>query len=243
MTSFVHHGHGVQLHVYEEPKRLPEGVTLRDAQAILPRQQVFTHAKSGSLAPFSDWFRYRLLHENGGLWVDADMLCLRPFDHENPLIFGWQDGQTINNAVLGLPRGHALAERMIERCESPNSPLPGDSWKTRRRKWRQRVLKLNAPAHTTWGDTGPQGLTRAVRELGYTTAATPFWHFYPIHYTNWHCVFDDSMQHNPALIEGSYGLHLWNEMTRRASGFDKNARFPASSLFETLWRRYVTNDS
>ena len=31
MSSFVAHGHTVQLHVYEEPKRVPAGVTDRRA--------------------------------------------------------------------------------------------------------------------------------------------------------------------------------------------------------------------
>jgi len=134
MSSFVAHGHAVQLHVYEEPKRVPAGVTIRDATAVLPREQLFVHRASGSLAVFADWFRYSLLAEHGGLWVDTDMVCLRPFDHAGPEIFGWQDQSTINNAVLGLPQNHALARWMVECCVHPNRALPYDSFRMRRRK-------------------------------------------------------------------------------------------------------------
>jgi hypothetical protein len=45
------------------------------------------------------------------------------------------------------------------------------------------------------------------------------------------------------MVEASVALHLWNEMTRRQPGFDKNAPFPPDSLFERLCRRYLKNDS
>ncbi|MGO3241071.1 MAG: capsular polysaccharide synthesis protein [Sphingobacteriaceae bacterium] len=30
-------------------------------------------------ATFSDWFRIKLIHDEGGWWVDSDMLCINPF--------------------------------------------------------------------------------------------------------------------------------------------------------------------
>ena len=242
MSSFVAHGHAVQLHVYEEPQGVPAGVTLRDAAAVLPRHELFVHRSSGSLAVFADWFRYRLLAEQGGLWVDTDVVCLRPFDHAGPEIFGWQDQSTINNAVIGLPRGHALARWMASCCEQPNRFLPYDSFRTRRRKLKRRLLGRGRAA-SSWGETGPLGFTGAARHLGCASHALPFWHFYPIHYQNWLTVFDGTLGEHTAFVESSYGLHLWNEMTRRQPGFDRNARFPDGSLFERLWTRYVTSDS
>lgn len=242
MSSFVANGHAVQLHVYEEPHNVPAGVTLRDAAAVLPRRELFVHASSGSLAVFADWFRYRLLYENGGIWADADVVCLRPFDHAGDEIFGWQDQRTINNAVLGLPPRHALAEWMTKCCEQPNRVLPYDSWRTRRRKLARRLLG-SGRANSAWGESGPQGFTAAANHLGRAAHALPFWHFYPIHYLNWHTVFDTSLRDNAGIIAGSYGLHLWNEMARRHSGFDRNRRFPADSLFERLCARYLTSDS
>jgi hypothetical protein len=239
MSSFVAHGHAVELHVYEEPAGVPRGVTLADAIRILPRADLFTHARSGSLAIFADWFRYRLLHERGGLWVDTDVVCLRPFDYDCTEIFAWQDERVINNAVLGLPRGHELARWMADCCERPDRVLPYDSLRTRRRKLLRRILPGDSRRRTKWGESGPVGLTLAAQHLGYANRALPFWHFYPIHYLNWRSVFDASLRDNPALVSGSYGLHLWNEMTRQQPGFDKNARFDAGSLFEQLCERYL----
>ena len=47
MSSFVANGHAVKLHVYDEPQRVPPGVTICDATAVLPRDQLFVHRSSG----------------------------------------------------------------------------------------------------------------------------------------------------------------------------------------------------
>lgn len=239
LSSFVAHGHAALLHVYDEPSNVPNGVTLVDASRILPRARLFKHARSGSFAIFADSFRYRLLLEHGGLWVDTDVVCLKPFDFTTAEIFAWQDERIINNAVLGLPKGHRLAQWMNDVCERPNRLQPYDSTKLRRRKLLRQWLPGNALRRVSWGETGPNGLTAAARHLHCTGMALPFWHFYPIPYTNWHTVFDSSLRDNPGLIAGSHGLHLWNEMSRRSPGFDKNGRFPPDSLFERLCHRYL----
>jgi len=242
MASFIANGHPVHLHVYDEPAGVPRGVMMVDAENILPRRYLFKHAASGSFAIFADWFRYRLLYEQGGLWVDTDMVCLKTFDHQTQEIYAWQDERAINNAVLGLPRGHRLAEWMVRCCEHPNRILPYDPFKTRRRKLTRKFLPGDGRKRTKWGESGPSGLTLAAQHLDCAAQALPFWHFYPIHYLNWRAVFDTSLRENPNIVAGSYGLHLWNEMARQAPGFDRNAAFPRESLFERLCARYLRSD-
>src|SRR6202022_3270560 len=116
----------------------PAGVRLMPAAQILPRALLFTHRRSGSLGSFSDWFRYRLLRERGGLWADADVVCLAPIAYPQDVIFGWQDTQLLNNAVLGLPAGHELAVWLEACCEYPNRLLPYDNLSVRLRQLRRR---------------------------------------------------------------------------------------------------------
>lgn len=236
MTSFVAHGHSVRLHAYQTLSGVPAGVSIVDAAAVLPRSALDAHLQSRPIALFADRFRYELLHRYGGLWVDTDVVCLKPFAYAHPEVFGWQDENAINNAVLGLPAGHPLAEWMLRICEQPYRPHPYDNFKTRRRKLMAKWLGMTSKEQ--WGATGPQGFTRAAQHLGFANLALPFWHFYAIHYLNWRSVFDTSLAGNPTLLSASHGLHLWNEMARRAPGFDKNARFPDDSVFERLCRRY-----
>lgn len=237
MTSFIAHGHRLQLHVYEEPAGVPAGVELADAERVLSRRAMFRDEKSGSLAPFADWFRYRLLYQQGGIWADADVVCLKPLAYASAEIYAWMDETVINNAVLGLPAGHRLAAWMAECCERPNRFLPYDSRRIKRRKLR-RFLQGNRRGNIRWGEYGPDGLTQAAQHFGDDAKALPFWHFYPIYYLNWRTVFDDSLRDNPDILGESRALHLWNEMTRRSPGFDKNARFSSDSIFEQLCARY-----
>ena len=67
LSSFVYHGHSVNLHVYGDVGEVPAGVNLVDASETLSEELIFVHKRTGSLALFADWFRYRLLHERGGI--------------------------------------------------------------------------------------------------------------------------------------------------------------------------------
>jgi len=243
MTSFIAHGHHVRLHTYQEPQGVPPGVEVTDANRILSERYLFRHARSGSVSAFADWFRYVLLHEHGGIWVDTDVVCLKPLHYSQPLLFGWQDEQIINNAVLGLPARHELAAWMIDCCEFPNRVRPYDKRRIRRRKLKRRLFQGNQRGNIAWGENGPSGFTQAARHLGYDHYALPFWHFYPVHFANWRSVFDTGLKENPHLIAGSNALHLWNEMVRRAPGFHPERRFDPSSVFERLCARYLTSDS
>ena len=243
LASFISQGHRVQLHVYDEPKGVPAGVRVVDARRVLAESELFRHPKTGSMAMFADWFRYRVLHAQGGIWADTDVVCLQALAYPHAEIYAWEDERQINNAILGLPAGHELALWMAQCCENPNRILPYDDGRSRRRKWRRRLLEGNRRANVKWGEFGPAGFTAAARYLGYADKALPAWHFYPIHYEQWRSVFDGQPRDIGVLLGKARALHLWNEMMRREPGFDKNARFPETSLFEQLCQRYLTGDN
>jgi hypothetical protein len=96
LRSFTHFGHEFHLWVYNDiATPLPVGVSLLDANSIIPSEKIFqnshydreTGVGKGSLGAFSDLFRYKLLYEYGGIWVDMDVTCLRPFDFEEEYVF------------------------------------------------------------------------------------------------------------------------------------------------------------
>lgn len=238
LVSFIANGHPVHLYVYDEPTGVPHGVRLMAAEHILPRSQLFLHRRTRSPAVFADWFRYRLLLERGGIWADADMVCLRPFDYAQSEVFAWQDDKYVNNAVLGLSAGHPLAEWLAASCERPNSVLPYDALPVRLRKWKRRLLG-NRRGHVRWGESGPEALTQAARHLGYLDAALPSWHFYPVPFDRADALFTDAATHGAIEFGESRAVHLWNQVLRGRAGFDKNSRYPADSAYERLWTRYA----
>jgi glycosyltransferase involved in cell wall biosynthesis len=127
LHSFVAHGHEFHLWRYgSTPDTLPRGVVIRDANEILGHEKIFRkrvpdnelELGAGSYATFSDLFRTKLLHKLGGIWVDMDILCLRPFDFEQPYVFRSHRLGAVMN-VIKCPPGSRLmgelAEEMIGR--------------------------------------------------------------------------------------------------------------------------------
>jgi len=237
IASFLAHGHEVDLYVYEEPAGVPPGTRLMDASAILPRTSIFRHRRTKSLALFADWFRYRLLFERGGIWADTDMVCLAPFEYSGH-VYAWQDDELVNNAVIGLPVGDPLASWMAELCEHPNRWLPYDDLRLRIRKVKRVVFNFNRRSETRWGESGPLGLTLALRHFGLLERALPPWHFYPVPHQRFHELFESPAPGRTAGFGESRAVHLWNNLLERQRGA-KGARFPEDSPFEQLCARYL----
>ena len=72
LRSVLRQGHRLTLYCYSEPIGIPDDVELQDASAVLPESSIVRH-RGGSVAPFSDWFRYELLKRGLGTWIDTDM--------------------------------------------------------------------------------------------------------------------------------------------------------------------------
>ena len=119
LRSFVYHGHTFCLWVYEDlTTEIPEGVSIMDANEIIPKTEVFGYKYSnqfghgkGSVAGFSDIFRYKLLYEKGGWWVDMDVTCLKPFTSTQPYYFrAHHDLSVVGNVMKCPPKSELMAK-------------------------------------------------------------------------------------------------------------------------------------
>lgn len=238
LASFMACGHEFHLYTYNPVQGIPDGVVTRDASEILPQSAIF-RTRDGSLALFSDWFRWKLLIERGGYWVDTDIVCLKHFDFADELVFGRESEQRINTAVLSVPAAHPLAQLMLSAAASPLKPQAFDDAKTRRRKWRGRWLRQGYEGLTWSYIAGPGAFTNALNYLHLTGHAKSHIAFYPVSCGNWDAIFDSTYASGMTALQDSYAIHLWNEMMRRKPGFDKNGRFPADSLIERLKTLYL----
>ncbi|MEX2584059.1 MAG: hypothetical protein WD766_12330 [Gemmatimonadota bacterium] len=239
LTSFVANGHVVHLYLYDDVAGIPRGVVVRDANEVVPQDRIFT-TRAGSVAPFSDWFRQELLYQKGGYWVDLDVICLRPFDFTDDVVVGLEGPAITCNAVLKFPAGHWLTRSLADLARQPNTVMPYDGLGMIVRKAARKYLRGNRPGDVLWGESaGPVGLTRALMHHDLLGCAKPPTAFYPINSTDWRSIFYRNDPNALDALDDSYAVHLWNEMGRRTTGFDKNATFPPDSLIEQLKRRYV----
>jgi hypothetical protein len=122
LKSFIFHGHEFHLWLYDSLKTpVPEGVAVRNANDILPENHIFRykyasnygHGK-GSLAGFSDIFRYKLLYEKGGWWSDMDVTCQKPLDFCEPYVFRNNDVFPVVGNIMKCPKNSVLMKDSYE---------------------------------------------------------------------------------------------------------------------------------
>ena len=94
----------MHLHLYDDLRDVPAGVTVIDGNATVPRDFIMRlrYRHNDSLALAGNYFRLALQHQGKGMWVDTDMVCIAPFPADDHL-YGWETDDSINNAVLRLP--------------------------------------------------------------------------------------------------------------------------------------------
>ena len=93
LQSYVNCGYTVTIYTYNPMHEFLEQVPaspyiiVRDARELLPESQLFQYAgraavgkreNAYSYLPFSDLFRFTMLHKNGGAWIDLDIFMTRP---------------------------------------------------------------------------------------------------------------------------------------------------------------------
>jgi len=93
LQSYVNCGYTVTIYTYnpmdEFMRQVPSSpyIVVRDARELLPESQLFQYAgraavgkreNAYSYLPFSDLFRFTMLHKNGGAWIDLDIFMTRP---------------------------------------------------------------------------------------------------------------------------------------------------------------------
>jgi hypothetical protein len=241
VSSFIKNGHEFHLYVYNDIRNLPEGTTVKDANTVLPESAIFQGDK-GSYASFSDWFRHKLLYKHGGFWSDMDVVCLKYIDLEDDIVFALESQTLAGTSFFKFPPGHYICGRLAKSFETGNKIQDYDNWIVKTRKcWRKLIYgkKANLPAKTGWGDLGgPLGFTNILKHEKLFHLKRPTHFFYPIPWRKWYQIFFED-KFDLRKIGNSYTVHLWNEMMRRKSGFDKNAVFGSDTLIEYLKRKYL----
>lgn len=223
--------------MYSDVEGVPDGVTIKDANAIIPARFIFR--TQGSLSIFADWFRQEMLFACGGYWADLDLVCLKPLLFEEPIVLGKVDPSRVSNALMRFPSGHELTRQLADVSRNPNMALPFDSARDRRRKLVRKYLLGNRRNNVSWGEaSGPSGFTRMVKHHDLWKLAKPYYYFHPVHYSFWTYAFDDTFQEGMDFFRSSYCVHLWNEKIRRAGRIDKDGPFQRGSLVRQLIDRY-----
>ncbi|WP_441244375.1 hypothetical protein [Tardiphaga sp. 768_D3_N2_1] len=191
LRSQVQAGHRVTLYSFAPIADLPDGVSNADAEAVLPRafaDRLRPSAPDGTWVgwtplQFSDFFRIRLMAEGLGLWLDADVLLLKPIeiDPAKPY-FAWEKRRQLGNSVLYLPPDDPIVaafEALIRQDE-----LTPDWMSLRHRlafAWRKLRDSTKRASDVRVAIFGPASLTALAKRHGSQHHALPRKAYYSIH--------------------------------------------------------------
>jgi len=215
ISSFLRNGHEFHLYLYEETSGVPAGTVIQDGSKILPASRIFTYAEHKTYSGFANFFRYKLLLERGGWFVDADTICVKPFEFTGDYVFsseGINGRQLVNVGAMKVPRGSTIMEYAWDACEKMN------------------------PAELQWSQCGPTLFKQAIEACSMQQYVQPWQVFCPVHFSVWERMLDPAITWT--FDDQTHAIHLWNELWRR-SGQDKDVRFPLDCLYERLKQRYL----
>ncbi len=232
-TSFVRHGHEVEIYAYEPLSGLPEGAVVRDAAQILSADQLTFYKGKGTPGVFSDRFRLCLLRQGKGLYSDLDVYCLRPFAGLPEHVMGFESATSVNNAVLRIPADAPLLDDLLGVFELQGRPLLEPHLPLGRRlevAIRRLLGDAVAPEHMQFGATGPFALTHYLKRRNMLHLAQPAPVFYPILYENIPALMQPGSTIETALRPETLAVHIWrSQLTRRGRAGMPNPA-PGSAL-------------
>ncbi|XP_020391314.2 lactosylceramide 4-alpha-galactosyltransferase-like [Rhincodon typus] len=173
----------------------------------------------------ADGCRLALLWKYGGIYLDTDIISIKPLDFRN--FVGAESVRFANNAALGFNRSHSFVESCL----------------------RDFVEKYNGAA---WGQQGPRLMTRMVKTWCETDNLANLFNkdckgimflsdtwFYPIPFSNWKKYFEKNQWNkNNDDIEKEFsktnGVHVWSF----ASSREKIQIKGSQSLIEYFFSTY-----
>lgn len=210
LVSFVHAGHETTLYSYAPIENTPKGVKNLPAEDIFPAEPMYKHKRTGSPAIHADLFRLHMLKTTDNIWVDADMYCWRPFDYDDPHVFGWEKPGLVCNAVLGLPRNSRALDMMLEFFDDEYAIGP---WL---KPWQQQELQAEAdaghPVHMTeqsWGFTGPAAVSYFLQRSGEIMFAQPETAFYAVPFKDRNQLILTRFKPEEMFDDHTRGVHFW----------------------------------
>jgi hypothetical protein len=210
MQSFPRHNHLLRVFTYT-PLETPPGVSNEDASTVLGNDRLFVHCNS--VSAFTNIFRYKLLYEQGGWWVDTDVLCRTPQVPDCDYFWACESLGRINGAVLKFPIGDPVCLTLLRLSE-------------------ERSLNL-----IQWGQLGPALLSEVLSTFKPRRRCGTTLDVYPVHYHQTHFFWlPEFLYEVEEKIANSTFVHLWHSVCQRMN-IDGNTP-PRGSFMFKLYKDY-----
>jgi hypothetical protein len=218
IKSFIVHGHEFHLYTYNKNINAPDGTFILDANEIVHQEKIFLDDR-GTVCAFADMFRYKLLYEKGGWWVDMDLICLKPFDFESNYIFASEHDPTLRASVaIGAIKAPKHSE-LMEFCTRST----------------EKISAAQYP-NIKWGSIGSRVVESFIASHSeYKDFIQPPHVFCPLPYFCYNLYFMDLLID---FTPQTYSVHLWNEMLR-LNRVNPELEFHFNSYYQRVKKLYL----
>lgn len=245
LKSWVGHGHPVLLYSYDTTLEVPAGVELCDARIIVPEDELELYngpapksvrADAFTYLPFSDMFRYRLLRMNGGLWLDMDIILVRPIPDELfDLDFFCSSERTLQKGAYRSAEPYKPTVSVIY-CREPESDLMVE------------LTNIRGPVKSAWD--GQKHFGKWLKRLDLLKGALQPSVFCDMNWWDVPSIFgtigDSGSLPSKWGVDGTkvkwpaeaVGVHCWRGLLRKQGlPYEKQANFSPLSYLGRLYRQ------
>jgi len=228
IQSYIDTGHEFHLWIYQDVDGIPQDTILKDANIIIPEDQIFKI--KDTCASFSDIWRYKMLYDIGGYWVDLDMISLKTLDFKEDYIISSE--RTIqqgafkslltyvpNIGVLKSPQGSKFYGELYEKCLGSKHNNNNDITKymklfrnhIKKYKFEKYIKSPDFFCNLDWWHT---------KEMFDTKEYKPKYGVAP----------DENLL-------GGYSIHMWRHLTKKYKK-DLDAKYNLFTMYEILLNKY-----
>ena len=241
IKSFLVLGYKFHLYTYEDVDNVPKGTIIKDANEIMKQKDVFS--LKSSFLPFSDIWRYKLLHMKGGYWVDVDMIALRRFDFKEPFVFSSertiQEGAyksasklVPNIGILKAPAGSEFFKEAYEKSMKHNQIHTNEDKIKYMRIFRDLVKKYNYQKY--------------VKPPKYF-CNLDWWNtkeaYQPLKGGRFPTKYGVKGETITSMFNGPYTVHFWRDRSTKKYEIDIDAMHHPQSLWELMIKYIDTQGS
>ncbi len=214
LASFVRHGHEVTLFYAgtDTAPLVPDGVKTSPAAAVWD-PAAFGHGDAPA-SMVSDLFRLYLLKQTEMMWIDTDVLCVRPLP-DDPWHIGREHGGNVNGAILRLPKTSSTLTKLMTWFEDPEWIPP---WLNDRQQAKvaqeplgkrlERAFKLDRPV------VGPKALKHTIKAEGEAQHLRTPDVYYPVRGVYADVFFNPTGGVEGSLTPKTLTVHLYASMLR-----------------------------
>ena len=193
---------------------LPHGAIAKKAADILPESSIFKHKFGktgiGSVSGFSNFFRYKVLLEFGGVWSDADVYCFKRLP-ETPYLFIKESPYINKQGVPGICRVVSCIFAV-----PPNSLVMQECW--------DRCCEFDTDK-LLWATSGPILLYDSILKLDLSCYIRSPEQYIPIMWDK-----AEQLMHKPLLkFDDCYTVHFWHQQLLEL-GYDLNENYDGSTF-------------